>query len=184
LYLQVGRGDSPAGAGLTFVPLAAGNFVASLASSRLVARYGRTALTAGAGLQAVSLLVLLLAASPQAPLALVLAGLALFGLGQGLLIPPIIGVVLSRIPAADSGAAAGVLVTTQQLSGTVGIAIVSLGFFAAADAGRGGYITGFSIACACNVALALGSLGLSRMLSPRESTAAVPAAADIARADG
>jgi hypothetical protein len=33
LYLQTGRGDSPMVAGLTFVPLAAGNFVASLSSS-------------------------------------------------------------------------------------------------------------------------------------------------------
>ena len=186
LYFQVGRGDTPAAAGLTFVPLAAGNFVASLASSRLVARYGRSTLTAGAALQVVSLLVLLLSASPAVPLVFVLAGVALFGLGQGLLIPPIIGVVLSRVPAADSGAAAGVLVTTQQMSGTFGIAVVSLGFFAAAGSGRpAGYVTGFWIACACDVALALGSLALSRLLAPAESpVTALAAGADVARADG
>jgi MFS family permease len=186
LYLQMGRGDSPAIAGFTFVPLAAGNLAASLASSRLVARHGRSTLTAGAALQVAGLLVLLLAASPGTPLLLLLAGVALFGLGQGLLIPPIIGVVLSRVPAADSGAAAGVLVTTQQMAGTVGIAIVSLGFFAATGSGRpGGYVTGFWIACACDVALALGSLALSRLLAPpHRPAAAVRAAADVARADG
>jgi EmrB/QacA subfamily drug resistance transporter len=162
LYLQTGRGDSPMVAGLTFVPLAAGNFVASLSSSSLMARYGRSTLTAGAALQVAGLVVLLAASGPRQPAILVLGGVTLFGLGQGLLIPPIIGVVLSRVPAADSGAATGVLVTVQQLSGTVGLALVSLGFFAAA----GGYVAGFRVACGCDVALALGSLALSRLLAP------------------
>jgi len=164
LYLQTGRGDSPLAAGLTFVPLAAGNFMASLASGALVGRYGRGTLTAGAALQAAGLLVLLAASAPSRPEALVLGGVTLFGLGQGLLIPPIIGVVLSRVPVADSGAATGVLVTTQQLSGTVGIALVSLGFFAG---GGASYVSGFRVALACDLALAAGSLVLSRLLAAR-----------------
>jgi EmrB/QacA subfamily drug resistance transporter len=182
LYLQEGRGDSPLVAGLTFVPLAAGNFVASLSSATLVERYGRSTLTAGAVLQAAGLLLLLAAASPRSPVVMVLTGVTVFGLGQGLLIPPIIGVVLSRIPAADSGAATGVLITTQQMSGTVGLALVSLGFFAAAGAGQAGHVvTGFRVACACDVALALGSLALSRLLAPPERPpVAVPVTADDA----
>ena len=168
LYLQTGRGESPLDAGLTFVPLAAGNFVASLLSSRLVERYGRTTLTAGAALQIAGLLMLLAAADPRQPIALVLGGVTLFGLGQGLLIPPIIGVVLSRIPATDSGAASGVLVTVQQMAGTIGLALVSLAFFAYADGGHAdGYVTGFRVACACDLALAASSLGLSRLLAAR-----------------
>lgn len=168
LYLQTGRGESPLAAGLTFVPLAAGNFAASLSSSRLVERYGRTTLTAGAALQIAGLLMLLAAADPSQPIALVLGGVSLFGLGQGLLIPPIIGVVLSRVPVTDSGAASGVLVTVQQMAGTIGLALVSLGFFAYARGGHAdGYVTGFRVACGCDVALALGSLGLSRLLAAR-----------------
>jgi EmrB/QacA subfamily drug resistance transporter len=168
LYLQTGRGESPLAAGLTFVPLAVGNFVASLSSSRLVERYGRTTLTAGAALQIAGLLMLLAAADPRQPIALVLGGVTLFGLGQGLLIPPIIGVVLSRVPVTDSGAASGVLVTVQQMAGTIGLALVSLAFFAYANAAHSdGYVTGFRVACACDLALALGSLGLSRLLAAR-----------------
>src|SRR5580698_7368773 len=168
LYLQTGRGDSPMIAGLTFVPLAVGNFVASLSSSALVGRYGRSTLTAGAVFQIAGLLVLLAAASPGRPTGLLLVGVTLFGLGQGLLIPPIIGVVLSRVPVADPGAPAGVLVTVQQMSGTIGLALVSLGFFAAAGSGRtGGYVAGFRVACLCDVALALGTLTLTRFLAPR-----------------
>jgi EmrB/QacA subfamily drug resistance transporter len=168
LYLQTGRGDSPMVAGLTFVPLAAGNFMASLSSSTLVGRFGRSTLTAGAAFQIAGLLVLLAAASPGRPTALVLCGVTLFGIGQGLLVPPIIGVVLSRIPVADSGAPAGVLATVQQMSGTIGLALVSLGFFAGVGSGHAsGYVAGFQVACVCDVALALGTLTLTRLLAPR-----------------
>jgi MFS family permease len=168
LYLQAGRGDSPMVAGLTFVPLAAGNFVASLSSSALVSRFGRSTLTAGAAFQAAGLLVLLAASDPSEPTALVLVGVTLLGLGQGLLIPPIIGVVLSRVPVADPGAPAGVLVTVQQMSGTIGLALVSLGFFAAVGSGQAdGYVAGFRVACVCDLVLALGTLTLTRLLAPR-----------------
>jgi EmrB/QacA subfamily drug resistance transporter len=168
LYLQTGRGDSPLVAGLTFVPLAAGNFVASLSSSALVGRYGRSTLTAGAGLQIAGLLVLLAASDPRQPEILLLGAVTLFGLGQGLLIPPIIGVVLARVPVADSGAAAGVLITVQQMAGTIGLALVSLGFFAGAGGyGSASYIGGFRVACVCDLVLAAGSLALSRLLAPR-----------------
>ena len=168
LYLQTGRGDTPMVAGLTFVPLAVGNFAASLSSSALMGRYGRSTLTAGAAFQAAGLLVLLAASDPGQPTALVLAGVTLLGLGQGLLIPPIIGVVLSRVPVADPGAPAGVLVTVQQMSGTIGLALVSLGFFAAVGSGQAnGYVAGFRVACVCDLALALGTLTLTRLLAPR-----------------
>jgi dipeptide/tripeptide permease len=128
-----------------------------------VGRYGRSTLTAGAALQIAGLLVLLAASDPGQPEILILGAVTLFGLGQGLLIPPIIGVVLARVPVADSGAAAGVLITVQQMAGTIGLALVSLGFFA----GAGGYVAGFRVACVCDLALAAGSLALSRLLAPR-----------------
>jgi EmrB/QacA subfamily drug resistance transporter len=174
-YLETGRGDTPLVAGLTFVPLAVGNFVASLSSSTLVGRFGRSTLSAGAVFQVAGLLVLLAAASPRQPVVLVLAGVTLFGCGQGLLIPPIIGVVLARVPFADSGAATGVLATTQQMSGTIGLALVSLGFFAAVGSGHAaGYVSGFRVACACDLALAIGTFALTRLLAPPGSRDAEP----------
>jgi hypothetical protein len=48
---------------------------------------------------------------------------------------------------------------------------VSLGFFANAGDGHGGhangYVTGFWVACVCDLALALGSLALTRLLAAR-----------------
>jgi hypothetical protein len=60
-----------------------------------------------------------------------------------------------------------VLVTVQQMAGTIGLALVSLGFFAAAGGGQAdGYVAGFRVACLCDLALALGTLTLTRFLAP------------------
>jgi EmrB/QacA subfamily drug resistance transporter len=172
LYLQAGRGYSPMEAGLTFVPVAVGNFLSSLASSSMVARYGRSTLTIGASLQAIALVLFLLAAEPGRPVTWILAGAALFGLGQGLMVPPIIGLVMIHVPVADSGAASGMLFTIQQLAGTIGLALVSIFFFAAIGSGSApGYAAGFRVACLCDLGLALGSVALSRLLAPPEKPA-------------
>jgi len=48
------------------------------------------------------------------------------------------------------------------------IALVSLGFFAGGTSStRAGYVGGFRVALACDLALAAGSLVLSRLLAPR-----------------
>jgi hypothetical protein len=60
-----------------------------------------------------------------------------------------------------------VLVTVQQMSGTIGLALMRLGFFAVAGSGHpDGYAAGFRVACACDVLLALGTLTLTRLLAP------------------
>jgi EmrB/QacA subfamily drug resistance transporter len=172
LYLQAGRGYSPMAAGLTFVPVAVGNFLSSSVSSSMVARYGRTTLTIGASLQAAALVVFLLAAEPGRGVIWTLAGAALFGLGQGLMVPPLLGLVLVHVPVEDSGAASGVLMTTQQLAGTIGLALVSIFFFAAVGTGSAhGYAAGFRVAVVCDLVLAIGSIALSRLLAPPDKPA-------------
>jgi MFS family permease len=159
-------------AGLAFVPVAVGNFASSLASSSMVARYGRTTLTIGATLQAAALVVFLVAANPDRPVPWILAGAALFGLGQGLMIPPLLGLVLVHVPVEDSGAASGVLMTVQQLAGTIGLALVSIFFFAAVGGGSTrGYVAGFRVALLCDIALAVGSVLISRLFAPPERPA-------------
>jgi MFS family permease len=169
LYLQDGRGDSPLSAGLSFVPLAVGNFLASLCTSRLVARYGRDVLSGGAALQILALGLLVAVTTWSASLGfLLIPAVFVFGLGQGLLIPSIIGVVLARIRSEDSGAAGGVLVMVQQLFGTVGLVVVSICFFAFTGAGHLlGYTHAFRAAIICDIGLALATLTCSRFLTGR-----------------
>ncbi len=125
--VQQGAHLSPLQAGFALVPMGLTFLIASLASERLVARYGRRVIGAGAVMQAVGLSVLvvsLLRAWPE-PTTLNLAlGMAIAGAGQGLIISPLFRVVLSAVPAERAGVGSGVLITTQQVSMALGVAML------------------------------------------------------------
>jgi MFS family permease len=53
------------------------------------------------------------------------------GVGEGLLLTPLLDAVLSPIGADDVGAASGVLSTAQQVGGALGVAVVGVVFFSA-----------------------------------------------------
>ncbi len=140
LVVQQGLGASPLAAGAGLVPMAAAFLVASLWTSRLVARFGPRVLTAGAVLQAAGLLILggtVLAGWPGLPVAALGPGLAVAGLGQGLVMSPLFGVVLSDVPPASAGVGGGVLATTQQTSLALGVATLGSLFLALAGDGAG-----------------------------------------------
>ncbi|MEU6745324.1 MFS transporter [Spirillospora sp. NPDC046719] len=132
LQLQHVQGLSPVQSGLQVTPLALGFFATSLLARPLPARFGDRSLIAGA--------VLLLAAY-AGEYALVSDRLALSvlltvnGLGQGMVMAPLIGRVLAGVAAHHAGAASGVLATCQQLAGALGIAIIGIVYFNSADRG-------------------------------------------------
>jgi hypothetical protein len=98
---------------------------ASMSTARLVARYGRRVLGAGALLQAVGLVAtaeLLVRSWPQVSLVRLALVLVVVGFGQGLVLSPLFGVILSRVPLNEAGIASGVLVTTQQIALALGVA--------------------------------------------------------------
>jgi hypothetical protein len=55
------------------------------------------------------------------------------GAGNGLTLPQLIGIVLARIPAGQSGMAAGMLTTAQQFAASAGVTIIGTAFFAVLD---------------------------------------------------
>jgi hypothetical protein len=123
VLLQQGLGLGPVTAGWALVPMAVGYFCASLSGPRLVGRFGSRVITVGAVVQALGLSTLAATAltSDLTPLRM-LPGVALAGIGQGLIGTPLFRVVLSRIPAARAGVGSGVLATTQQSSLALGVA--------------------------------------------------------------
>jgi MFS family permease len=134
LLLQNGLGLGPLAAGLAFTPLGVTAMVGSIVGRRLADRYGLVVLTVGGLLNAAGVLGLALA------LAVAGTGLgalwtvvpfALIGLGQGLVMPSLIGVVLSEVPPAKAGAASGMLTTAQQFAGATGVAVLGAVYFAA-----------------------------------------------------
>lgn len=176
LYLQSGLRMSALRAGLTVAPLAVGFLASSRRATHWTERRGIGVLIAGVGLVIVSLLWFLIVAhglsllgangatpSLQVAASLRLAWpLALYGFGEGLVIVPLVSTVLGRVRGADAGALSGVLITVQQLSGALGIALVGTAFFSALSAG---FDCALSVSCAIMIVAALASIVLLRRLA-------------------
>jgi EmrB/QacA subfamily drug resistance transporter len=139
IFLQEGLKYSPMRAGLTFAPLGVAFALSSLRGRGLHARYGTAIISVGAAtaLVGVAGLAAVISVSGLSATALELSPmLALIGVGNGLVIPLIVSGVLQSVPPSATGAASGVLTTTQQFSMTLGIAAVGTLFFAR-EAGAG-----------------------------------------------
>ena len=138
LLVQEGLHASALTAGLGLVPMAAAFLLASLSTSRLLARFGAKVLAAGALLQAAGLSILgvtVYLGWPGLPVGWLAPGLAVAGLGQGLVMSPLFGIVLSEVPPAVAGAGSGVLTTTQQTALALGVATLGGG---PSEVGTGG----------------------------------------------
>jgi EmrB/QacA subfamily drug resistance transporter len=123
LYLQDLRHLSPLHAGLMIIPLAVGQAVAANLSGRLVASRGpRLPLTLGSALLAIGgfLLVPLTAHTESVYL---LATYAIFGLGAGLLTPPLTNTALSGLPPDQVGVAGALASSARQFGISIGVAV-------------------------------------------------------------
>ncbi len=132
MYMQKALHIPPLQAGLVFVPLALSFVVASRHSGMRARHRGTLVLIEGCAIQIASLIVLALTIAfvhtPSAPvLALILA---LFGYGQGLVMAPLSGVVLSTVKPASAGAGSGLYGTTTQIANASGVAAIGAAFFA------------------------------------------------------
>jgi EmrB/QacA subfamily drug resistance transporter len=173
LLTQTFLGYSALKAGLTLTPMAVAFLLASLATTRLVAQYGRKVIGAGAAVQLTGLLVLissLLAWWPSLTALELAPGLALMGAGQGLVMSPLIRVVLSDVPPEVAGAGSGVLTTTQQTSLALGVAVIGSVFLTLASASHLGPLHAAVAVLSFQAAVALGISVASRWLpAPRRA---------------
>jgi MFS family permease len=171
LLLQGGLGLSPLAAGLTFTPLGCLFAVTSVLSRRLAARYGPRVITAGGAIAAsglVTLIVELGSLGARVTAWWLLIPSALVGLGNGLAVPPLIGVVLRGAPPAQAGAASGVLATTQQFASATGVAVLGTLFFArlGQHPTRGDFAAATSAVAAVTLFLVLLAASLALLLRP------------------
>ncbi|MFI7098816.1 MFS transporter [Streptomyces sp. NPDC050161] len=133
--LQDGLRYGPLAAGLSLVPLCVMFFLASLAGPRLVGRFGRRVVLAGSVIQAAGLVALALTVHggwPGVSVAGLAPSMAILGLGQGLVLPVLMRVVLSELPMAQAGVGGGVMVTTQQSGLALGVATLGTLFLSVA----------------------------------------------------
>jgi EmrB/QacA subfamily drug resistance transporter len=132
LFLQIGLGFSALHTGLTVIPFAVGSAVFSGISIRLVPRFGRIVLSAGALMASGGILATILtvgAVGPGLHGYELIPALLLSGAGLGLLIAPSVNFIMAGIDNADVGSATGVLTTVQQVGAALGIAIIGVIFF-------------------------------------------------------
>ncbi len=140
LLTQTGLGWTPLHAALVTVPFAVVFLGVSIASGNLVPRFGsRRILIAGGIVQGLALIgMAAVAFGERGGLDSWSLGGSMFlvGIGQALMLGPLVGVVLAEVPAASAGAGSGVFTTTQQASLALGVAALGAVFSAVAGGGR------------------------------------------------
>jgi EmrB/QacA subfamily drug resistance transporter len=174
LYLQQGRGLDALASGVVFTVIGAGYLATSMTAHLLAARMGRHVLTVGALLMALGLGLLWLAVGllgtggGTAGAAWLAPGLLVDGLGMGMVIAPLTGMVLSRVSPQLAGSASGVLATTQQVAGALGIALIGIVFYGAlGNAAPDRFPHAFQLGLASLAGLELVLAGLVQLLPRR-----------------
>jgi EmrB/QacA subfamily drug resistance transporter len=131
LYLQIGLGFSALAAGWTFVPLSLSFALSAMVSPRLVPLLGAWVVRGGtiimAGGECWVLLTVQQAGMMVQGQQLLLPFLVM-GIGQGMVLTPLIPMILNGIQAQHAGAASGVLTTTMQIAGALGVTVIGIIF--------------------------------------------------------
>lgn len=127
VYLQSGLGMSALACGASFIPHALLFMLSSVVASRLLVKHGKKVLQAGLLLIFIAFGVQLSGVNgPAGTVALI----ALYGLGNGMVLPFLLNIVLDKVPVEDAGAASGIFSTFQQTASGLGISIIGGVFFA------------------------------------------------------
>jgi len=156
LYLQNVRGLSPFEAGLYTLPMAGGMLIFAPLSGRIMSRVGtRPSLVVGGLAVTVAGLLLTQITRTTAPVYL-FAAYGIFGLGSGLVNPPITNTAISGMPPAQAGVAAAVASTSRQVGATLGVAVLgAVAASATATAFASGTHTGWWIVAGLGIAVAV-----------------------------
>lgn len=176
IYLQEGRGMAALDSGLIFTPIAIGYFLASLVAEPIAARIGRHVLWIGALGMAAGLVWVKLVLDDVGRFGSASAfipAFALAGVGMGLVMAPLTNLVLAGIRPEYAGAASGVLATSQQVGGAVGVAVVGVVFYGGLTnrADPGAYPPAFSSSIVWLVGFAV-LIGVLVQFLPRRRAAA------------
>jgi hypothetical protein len=138
LFMQRTLKIPPLHAGMVFVPAALAFIVAARGSAVRARHRGTLVLIEGCTIQMTGLAALALtSAAIESPTALLLALVTtIFGFGQGMVMAPLSGAVLSTVKPASAGSGAGMYGTAVQIASAVGVATVGAIFFAVESSGN------------------------------------------------
>jgi len=123
LFLQQDRGLDALETGLAFLPQPLFFIAVAPLAARLLARGPRVPLALGAGI-AVAGSLILLGVDSGSPYGVLMAALALNGVGGGFAIPAVTAAVMGSAPAALAGIASASLNAGRQVGGVLGVAVL------------------------------------------------------------
>lgn len=125
LYLQIVLGLDALETGVKMLPVSITMFVASAVGSRLSSRFPvRTIVRAGLWTIVAASLLLLVTVQPELTDTMFAVGMALLGIGMGLMVSQLGNVVQSSVDASGRGEAGGLQYTGQQLGSSLGVALI------------------------------------------------------------
>jgi EmrB/QacA subfamily drug resistance transporter len=132
LLLQSGLDLSPFMAGVVFSPMGVFFSLSAMYGGKLTARFGMNSLVWGSLVTAVGLVLLavgLNVSGADIGLGWLLFCLALVGLGNGAVLPSLMGASLIKVEPQAAGVASGVLTTSQQFAISGGVAVIGALYF-------------------------------------------------------
>ncbi len=171
-FFQLGRGDSPLGTGLRFLPWTATPLVIAPIAGILFDKVGaRWLAVPGLTMQALGFAWIVHLAHAHSGYGGYVAPFLIAGIGVSMALPSLPSAGLNAVPPAALGRAASVLNTMQLLGATFGIAIATVVFNAngaltSPQAVIRGYQPALAVAAALSAAGALVALGLGRARAP------------------
>jgi EmrB/QacA subfamily drug resistance transporter len=173
LFMQHVLGYSAIGTGVGFLPTSIGIGVLSLGfSARLNFRFGpKATLLAGLALVGLALAWLVRVPVHASYVVDLLPAMLFLGIGAGLSFPSLMTLAMSGSDAGDSGLASGLVNTTVQVGGAVGLAVLATlsssrtaGLLAAGDGHATALTGGYHLAWAVSASIAFASLAIAVMV--------------------
>ena len=125
IFVQNVLGYSPLRAGFAFLPITFAIALTAQLASVFLPRFGpKLLMIAGAALAAAGLILIARIHEGSTYVTGLLIPMLLFGLGMGFIFVPVTIVALSGVDSHESGAASGMLNATQQVGGSLGLAVL------------------------------------------------------------
>lgn len=176
VYLQSALGRNPLAAGMAFLPFGVGSFVGPLVSPYASKIFGRVSAPLAMVLETIGFLSLAVITWTTPNGVYIACSLVIAGFGQGVALPALMRAILDDVDPSWSGLISGIINSTLQLSGALGVAIIGNVFYAtqgqAADAASIGRSFTLSLLCValCLIASTISTLALTRVRSASGST--------------
>jgi len=176
-YLQISLGNTPVGSGLRYLPWTFLLFFIPPLAGRLQDRIGpRWLIVVGLVLQGVGMLWLAYNAHQHDGYSSSVAALVISGTGTSMAMPAQQSAVMTSVPPAMMGKAAGTFSTVRQLGGALGIAVLAAVFAAhGSDLTPNGFADGFSAAMVAAALMAFGGAATGLFAPGRRTRATVTA---------